>query len=133
MATFVPLGPRSTTAAADQTGINPGNLTNAFTDNMLGVTVPYFDCYHICVTGVPAGAVGDIRINNQHWGFTAPGVAGSSAAGAGSEVEYAAGMLLQPGDEVDFLWSATSDTIPVPQVTMWLRYDVDIPANKRNQ
>lgn len=133
MATYLPLGPRNTAAAADQTGLNPGNLTNAFTDQALGVTVPFFECYHIGVIGVPAGAVADIRVNTQHWGYTAPGVAGSAAAGAGTEVEYAAGMLLQPGDEVDFLWSAGAAATPIPQVTLWLRYDLDIPANKKNQ
>lgn len=130
MATYLPLGPRSATAAADTTGLNTGNLTCAFPESVLGIKVAYAECYHIAITGVPAGAVADIRLNTQRWGFTAPGLAGSAAAGAGTEVEYAAGMLLQPGDEVDFLWSVAIGTTPLPVVTMWLRYDVDIPANR---
>lgn len=130
MSAYIPLGSRVTTAAADTTGLNAGNLTNQFTSASLGINVPFFECYHICVTGVPAGAVGDIRVNTQHWGFTAPGLAGSAAAGAGSEVEYSAGMLLKPGDEIDFLWSVASSVTPKPMVTMWFRYDNDIPVNK---
>lgn len=131
MATYLPLGSRTVTAAADTTGFNAGNLTSQFTQGAFNVDVPYFECYHIAITGVPAGAVADIRINGQRWGFTAPGLAGSAAAGAGTEVEYAAGMLLRPGDEVDFFWSAAAAATPEPAITLWLRYDLDIPANKR--
>lgn len=130
MATYLPLGPRAVTAAADTTGLNAGNLTNAFSPQVLALNVPYAEVYHVAVTGVPAGAVATIVVNTAKWGFTAPGLAGSVAAGAGTEVEYSAGLLFEPGDEIDFLWSAASTATPKPLVTLWLRYDIDIPANR---
>ena len=129
MSTFVPLGPRTVTASADGTGLNAGNLTNSFTPAVLGLHVAFAEIYHIAITGVPAGAVATIVINNQTWGFTAPGLAASSAAGAGTEAVYPSGMLITPGDEIDFLWSSASSITPLPEVTIWLRYDIDIPAN----
>jgi hypothetical protein len=129
----VPLGSRQLAAAADQTGLNKGNLTNAFTQNAIGLKVAYAEVYHIAVTGVPAGAVATLVVNGQTFGFTAPGLAGSAAAGAGTEAEYVAGLLLEPGDELDFLWSAAAGTTPVPVVTLWLRYDIDIPANQQRR
>ena len=126
----MPIGQRTLTAAADQTGLNSGNLTNAFTPQALNVNVPHAEVYHVAITGVPAGAVADIRVSGQHWGFTAPGLAGSATAGAGTEAEYAAGMPITPGDEIDFLWSVASSATPKPLVTLWLRYDIDIPANR---
>lgn len=131
MATYVPLGSRQNTAAKDGSGLNPGNLTNAFTPAVLALNVSVAQAYHISITGVPAGAVATIKTNNEVWGFTAPGLAGSASAGAGSEVDYpSGGILITPGDEIDFLWSVASSTTPLPVVTLWLRYDIDIPANR---
>lgn len=128
MSTYRPLGSRTVTASADSTGNNSGNLTCSFPQSVLTVKVPFFEVYHISITGVPAGAVATITINNITFAFTAPGLAGSATAGAGTDIEYEAGMLLGPGDEVDFLWSVSSSTTPAPVVTLWLRYDLD--ANK---
>ena len=128
MATFIPLGSRAVTAAKDITGTNTGNLTTRFDVATLGFKVPYIEIYHAAIADVPSEAVATIYINNQLWGFTAPG-AGSSA-GAGTEWAPPWGMLLRPGDEVNFLWSVPAATTPVPVVTLWLRFDIDIPANR---
>jgi hypothetical protein len=132
MASYLPLGPRYLTAAADTTGLNAGNLTNAFTEAVLSIKLAYVEAYHISITGVPAGAVAQIVWNTKTWGFTAPGLAGSAASGAGSEVDYpSGGLILAPGDEVDFLWSVSSSMTPKPTVTLWLRYDSTLPANQQ--
>ena len=113
---YIDLGPRKVIASADQTGLNPGNLTCAFPNNILNVTEPFFEMYHIVVNSVPAGANATIFRNSQQWGFTYPV--------SGSEWDPTQPMLLRPGDEVDFCWSVSTGA---PVVTIWLRFD---PATK---
>ena len=116
---YITLGPRKVIASADLTGLNPGNLTCAFPASFLNVNEPYFEMYHIIVNSVPAGASATIYLNSQQWGFTYPV--------SGSEWDPTQPMLLRPGDEVDFCWSAASSVTPAPVVTIWLRFD---PATK---
>ncbi len=127
MATYIGLPPVVVTATADQSGVNSGNWTNAFTSAVLGsLRMPFFELYHATVSGVPGGASAKIGLDaTRLWGFTAPGV------GGGAEYAPAAGWLLNPSMEFYFLWTAAATGTPVPQVTAWFRYDLDIPANKR--
>ena len=119
---YIGLGPRMTTAAKDQTGRNTGNLTNAFTAGILGFFVQQYECYHMVVTNVPAGANGQVYVNASQWGFTFPN--------SGTEWDPSQPMLLNSGMELDVLWN-TSATNPVsrPIVTAWFRYDPSIPGN----
>ena len=57
---YIGLGPRMTTAAKDLTGRNTGNLTNAFTAQVLGFHVSQYECYHMVTTAVPGGAQGQV-------------------------------------------------------------------------
>ncbi len=118
---YLPLPTALTTAAADTTGRNAGNLTNAFTADKLPNGVAWYECYHMVVTGVPAGAQATIWIGAKQWGFTYPL--------AGSEWDPSQPMLLQLGQEVYFFWSSASSVTPAPVVTMWLRYDPSLPGN----
>jgi hypothetical protein len=119
--TYLPLTQVTTTAAADQTGKNTGNLTNAFTSAEMPNGCAWFECFHMVVTNVPPGASAEIMIGSKLWGFTYPL--------GGSEWDPEQPMLLQAGQEVYFLWSVVSSTTPQPTITMWLRYDPTLPGN----
>jgi len=119
---YIGLGPRTTTAAKDQTGRNTGSLTNAFTAGILGFFVAQYECYHMVVTNVPAGAEGQVYINASQWGFTFPN--------SGTEWDPCQPMILNSGMELDILWNISAAGTPTkPAVTAWFRYDPSIPGN----
>lgn len=120
--TYIGLGPRTVTAAKDLTGLNTGNLTNAFNASALNITVSQYECYHMVVTSVPSGAQGNVYINATQYGFTFPQ--------NGSEWDPQQPMILQAGMEMDIFWniSATNPT-SLPLVTAWFRYDSQVPGN----
>lgn len=112
---YIGLGSRGpNTGASDSTGLNTGNFTNAFTPAILATNVPYFEIYHMIVTNVPVGANAQIVVNNKPWGFTYPLF--------GSEWDPSQPLLMNPTDEIDFLWNVLASGTP-PLVTVWLRYD----------
>lgn len=121
MADYNTLGSRQITAAADQTGLNAGNWTNAFTSADLPSTSVY-EIYHAVVTGAPAGATAVVNIDARPFSFTAPGF------GGGSEWDPQQPPIITAGQEIYFLWSAAAAGTP-PVVTIWLRYDTALPAN----
>lgn len=111
---YIGLGSRTNTATSDTTGLNTGNYTNAFTPAVMATNVAYYEIYHMVVSSVQVGANAQILINNKPWGFTYPL--------QGAEWNPPQPMLLNPTDELDFLWSiAASGTAPI--VTVYLRYD----------
>jgi hypothetical protein len=112
---YIGLGSRGpNTAATDTTGLNTGNYTNSFTPAALATNVPYFEIYHMIVSNVPIGANAQIVVNNKSWGFTNPLI--------GSEWDPSQPLLMNPTDEIDFLWSIAASG-QAPLVTVWLRYD----------
>lgn len=121
--------PLSLAASADTTGVNPGNLTSAFTQNVLGTTPPIYEWHRGLVTGAtPAQsiAVGPcfIYLNKlKPVSFTFP-------AAAGSEFDPSQPVQMRDGDELFFFWQIPSTSTPVPVVTIMLRYDADLPANQ---
>ena len=121
--TYIGLGPRTTTAATDQTGRNTGSLTNAFTAGVLGFFVQQYECYHMVVTNVPAGSSGQVYVNASQWGFTFPN--------SGTEWDPAQPMILNSGMELDILWNiSATNPASLPIVTAWFRYDPSIPGNQ---
>ena len=120
--TYIGLGPRQVLAVADQTGLNTGNLTTAFTAQALGFFVNQFECYHMVVTDVPAGAMGTVWLGANRYGFTFPN--------SGTEWDPSQPMLINPGTELDILWTTSATNPPsVPLVTAWFRYDPAVPGN----
>lgn len=116
---YIGLGSRGPViASADTTGFNTGNFTCSFSPAVLNTNVAYFEVYHFVVANVPVGASAQITINNKPWGFTYPL--------QGSEWNPPQPMLLNPTDQIDFLWSIVSSGSQAPTVTAWLRYDPDI-------
>ena len=119
---YIGLGPRTTTAAADATGRNTGNLTNAFTPQILGFYVNQYECYHMVINNVPGGANASIYVNASQWGFTYPV--------SGTEWDPSQPLILNSGMELDFLWNiATAGATMLPTVTAWFRYDPSVPGN----
>jgi hypothetical protein len=121
--TYISLGSRTASTALDQTGFNPGNVTSAFTPTILGIPQLQFEVYHMVVTNVPSGSMGNIYIGSREWGFTFPN--------SGTEWDPSQPMLLGVGQEMDVMWniSATTSSSSWPMVTAWLRYDPSVPGN----
>jgi len=119
---YLPLGSALPLAATlDNTGFNSGNWTNAFTADKINIKIGNFECYHMVVSQVPAGAAAVIRIGTRPYSFTQPF--------GGSEWDPQQPMLLQPGQDVYFLWDVAVTVLPAPLVTMYFRYDPALPGN----
>jgi hypothetical protein len=121
--------PISLPAAADTTGNNPGNLTNAFTVNVLGTMPPVYEWYRAVIgtqnpaqiaSLIPAPCA--IYMLNKPISFTYPA--------GGSEWDPSQPIPLRNGYEIYFYWQLAASTTPVPLVTLFLRYDADNPANQ---
>jgi hypothetical protein len=118
---YVGIGRKKAVAAADLTGLNSGNWTNVFDHSVLGAKVPYFECYHISVTNVPALSTLTVFVGIDV--FSAVLLAGDS------EWDPAQPLPLTPDDDVYLCWNQAASGTP-PTATMWLRYDPAInPAN----
>jgi hypothetical protein len=125
MADYAPIGSRFKTAAADTTGQNRGNYTASFGQADWVVNWPAFECARIVVTNVPVLTQFTLALNGKTWD-TANG--GFNSLTTWDAINP---MLLGPGDQLDFLFSLATSTTPAPVVTLWLRVDVALPANKR--
>lgn len=117
---YFPLPQVTGTAALDATGMNTGNLTNAFSGTQLP-RVAWYEVYHAVVENIPPGATANINIGSKRWGFTYPL--------GGSEWDPSQPMLVQVGQEIYFMWNVANGTTPLPLVTLWLRYDPALPGN----
>lgn len=123
MPSYVDLGtPGPNLAGPDQTGRNPGNLTNQLSSSFINVYIAVYECYHMIVSNVPIGAAAVIMRNGRQYSFTQPF--------GGSEWDPSQPMGLFAGDEIDFLWNVPSSTTPLPVVTAYFRYDQDLAVNK---
>jgi hypothetical protein len=123
VADYIDLGsPGPNIAGVDQTGRNPGNLTNALTSSFMNVTIAVFECYKMVVNSVPLGAAATIIRNGRQFSFCQPFT--------GSEWDPAQPIGLRAGDEIDFLWNVPSSATPLPVVTAWFRYDAALRVNQ---
>jgi hypothetical protein len=118
MATYKLLGTRGpVTGAADNTGLNPGNWTVAFTPDILNVNVSQFEVYKMIVHGAP-GSSFNVFVENNQWDL--------SVYGAANSWDPVQPLIVIPGQSVYFLYSdPVSDGLP-PDATLWLRYDIEI-------
>lgn len=120
--------PISVLSAADTTGINTGNLTAAFTVNVLGTMPPVFEWFRAVIDTVTPGqtfspAPCSIRIDK------ARPVSSTFPAG-NTEWDPSQPVPMRQGNELFFFWNLASSSTPAPLVTCWFRYDADIPANR---
>lgn len=123
MSTFVTLGSRGpVTGTPDTTGFNPGNWTVVFDPNSLNFNVPYVEVCHIVVNGA-AGATFDVFVDLQQWDTNQNGFKNSW--------DPAVPLALQPGQYLYFYYSDNVSDGNPPVITVWLRYDQDIIANRK--
>lgn len=120
---YVGLGSRLVTAALDQTGLNPGNYTTAFTPAVLNIHVPYYELYKMIVQTVPLGFSATCVIDTKQFSFTLPL--------SGSEWDPSQPMLMIPSNELDLLWNIPVPNALIPVCTAWFRFDASISANQR--
>lgn len=120
--TYIPLAPVVTVAAADATGQNTGNWTNAFTPQLLPL-VSLSEIYHMTVSGAAVLASAQILIRNKNYSNVVADLSGSN------EWDPSQPAYVNAGDEVDFLWNLATASTAAPTVTMWLRYDPSLPQN----
>lgn len=112
---YVGLGWRPATGAADTTGFNTGNWTVQFTPQILGINVPHFELYKIIVKGAAATATFDVYVNTGQWDTAVYAVHNSW--------DPSQPLLLTPGDTIFFYYSTASSDGNKPQITAWFRYD----------
>lgn len=112
---YITLGSQVTTAAADTTGLNEGNWTNAFTVAELGAKVPYYEIYSMSVTGVPANGSVVAYVNNR--------IRSSAKLFGNAEWDPSQPILMTPDDELFLCWTAAPASGTPPQATVWMRYD----------
>jgi len=120
--TYVPLGSRYALGAADTTGLNPGNITIAFTTNIVDISIANFELYHAVITNVVPGITATIYLGTRVYSFTGPQ--------GGSEWDPSQPMLLIPGQEFYFCTTQAAGLTPVPTVTAYFRYDPSLPGNQ---
>jgi hypothetical protein len=112
---YITLGSRQVAAAADSTGLNPGNYTAFFATQIVNVNIPYFELYSASVTGVPSALFTiTVYVNNA--------VRSTAQLFGNSEWDPSQPILLVPGDQVTFAFSLAATGTP-PEATIWLRYD----------
>lgn len=120
--------PISVLSKADVTGQNTGNLTAAFTVNVLGTMPPVFEWFRAVIDTVTPGqtfppAPCSIRIDQLR------PVSSTYPAGT-TEWDPSQPIPMRAGNELYFFWQLASTVTPVPLVTCWFRYDADLPANR---
>lgn len=122
MTTYVDLGARGpVTGKPDQSGLNPGNWSVTFDPGVLAQSVAQFEVYKIVVSGA-ANTTFKVYRESKLWDV---GVYGTLNSWDPQQP-----LLMHDGETLLFAYSdAVADNTP-PVVTIWLRYDSDLPANK---
>jgi hypothetical protein len=130
MTLYIPCSasPFTVASAADRTGLNTGNLTTVFDVNILGTMPAVWEWYRCSIATAKPGQTftpspcSILRNLKQQVSFTYPA--------GGTEWDPAQPIQLRNGDELYFIWGLASSAVPVPVVTLFARYDADIPANR---
>jgi len=121
MSTFVSLGPRVQKGVAAPTNA-PQNWQVIFDPATINCTMPYFEVSHISVMGAQ-GSSFTIYIDAQEWENVQNGYINSW--------DPVVPIPLHPGQYLYMYWSNPDTDGNPPTVTIWMRYDQDIIANRR--
>lgn len=130
MTTYSPISgsPFTVASAPDITGRNPGNLTTAFTQNLLGTMPAKWEWFRGAV-GTATPGVGFTPAICSVYRNTLQLVSTFYPNGV-STFDPSQPIPFSQGDEIYFYWALASSVTPVPVVTIFLRYDLDLPANQ---
>jgi len=121
MSTYIPLGARYAQAFADTGTQNNGNWTVSFDPSVLTNLLPQSQVYHIVVQGATVGTTAKVFIDNFQWD-----VVPECSINSWDPNEP---LPLKPGQTLYFYFSSLDTDGKKPNVTIWLRYDRDVPAN----
>jgi hypothetical protein len=130
MTLYIPCSasPFTVASAADRTGLNTGNLTTVFDVAQFGTMPPVWEWFRCTIAAAAPGQLfipapcSILRNLKQLVSFTYPV--------GGTEWDPVQPIPLRDGDELYFLWGLASSVTPVPVVTLYARYDADVPANR---
>ncbi len=122
MAKYRLIGSRNATAKADTTGRNAGNWTVTFSPDVLLAHVALFEIYHVAIDG-PVGSSFKVFRENDQWDQVLQGWQNSWDPGQP--------MMVRDADTLYYFWASATSTSPTPTVTLWLRYDADLPENQQ--
>jgi hypothetical protein len=111
---YVTLGSRTAQGAADNSGLNPGNWTIAFTPDVFNVNVNPFEVYKMNVSGAP-GSSFSIWIDNFCY---EQGVYGYFNTNDLGNV-----IPLIPGQTMYLCYSDLATDGFMPTATVWMRYE----------
>lgn len=114
---YIPLGYRPVKAAADTTGVNAGNYTAVFDSKVISITHPYFEMYHLYLTGpvLSGGSTTvDVALNGGYWETT--------LIGQRNAWDPQQPLLMQPGDTLYVYFNVPTTNTTIPTVTAWFRY-----------
>jgi hypothetical protein len=117
VADFEDLSPVALAAAADATGFNPGNWTNAFLSSTLPTVNPQYQIYHMTVTGGTPFAGGRIFRGQQAWSTVQLDINGTN------EWDPSQPLPMKSGQEVYVYWNTPVSGGNPPTVTIWSQYD----------
>lgn len=116
---YYPLGFRPAAIGADTTGLNTGNYTATFDSDVLGITVPVFEVYHLYLTA-PTLASGQttatVMINRGYWDVTLIGQANSW--------DPSQPALMTPGDALFVLFNVPTSNTVKPTAYAWFRREI---------
>jgi hypothetical protein len=115
---YLSLAPVKLTAAADQTGANPGNWTNAFMAAAMPLVNPQYEIYHMTVIGGSPLAGGVIYV-----GLTNPWSTVQLDINGTNEWDPSEPLILTSGQEIYVLWNTPVTGGDPPVVTIFPRYD----------
>lgn len=119
MSYYMPLGARPATAVADTTDLNTGNWTATLTPDVINVTVPVFEMYHMYIQAptLNAGEQSNARVRWNQYFWDATLVAQLNSWDPSQP------MLLIPGDEISVLFNVPISSTPAPMITCYFRYE----------
>lgn len=129
MADYLPCAgsPITLTATADQTGLNTGNYTAAFTAGVLGTMPAVWEWYHAVIDTAVPGVFTSCPIAVRRNALQP--ITFSYPAG-GTEYDPSQPVQFRSSDEIYFFFALATSSTPAPRVTMFLRYDAALSVNR---
>lgn len=112
---YLPLGSKKATAAADATTLNAGNLTAVFNDANMGINTTTFELYHLALLNIPSNTTVSVYLGMQLYT-----VAQLDTIGDWDPIQP---MILQPGQDIYICFNIAAASATIPVVTAWFRYD----------